>query len=56
MGAIKPMLPQLHIITKFAEDVYGCENMSVKTYGTPFEKLHGRYSRFAQKSLICSKI
>ena len=29
-GAIKPMLLQLHIFTKFAEDVYDCEHMSVK--------------------------
>ena len=29
-GAIKPMLPQLHIFTKFAEHVYDCENMSLK--------------------------
>ena len=29
-GAIKPMLPHLHIFTKFAEHVYDCRNMSVK--------------------------
>ena len=29
-GAIKPMLPLLHILTKFAEHVYDCKNMSVK--------------------------
>ena len=31
-GAIKPMLPQLNIFTKFEEHVYDlhCENMSVK--------------------------
>ena len=56
MGPIKPMLQQLHIFTKFAEHVYDCENMSVKNYGTHFKKQHGCHSRFAQKSLICSKI
>ena len=47
MGAIKPMLPQLHIVTKLAEHVYGCENMSVKYYGIHLKKQHGRHSRFA---------
>ena len=28
-GTIKPMLPQLHIFTKFAEHIYNCEHMSV---------------------------
>ena len=55
-GIIKPMLPQLHIFTKFAEHVYESENMSVKNYGTHFKKQHGRHSRFTQKSVICSKI
>ena len=31
-GAIKPMLPQLHIFTKFAEHVYDRENMSAKKF------------------------
>ena len=52
-GTIKPMLPQLDIFTKC---VYDCEHMSVKNYGTHFYKQHGRHSRFAQKSMICSKI
>ena len=43
-GAIKPMLPQLHIFTKFTEHVYDCENMMVKNYGTHFKKQHGRHS------------
>ena len=47
---------QLHIFTKFAEHVYDCENISVKNYGTHFKKQHGRHSRFARKSVICSKI
>ena len=54
-GTIKPMLPQLYIFTKFAEHIYDCENMSVKNYGTHFKKQHGRRSRFARKSMICSK-
>ena len=29
-SVIKPMLPHLHIFTKFAEHVYECENMSIK--------------------------
>ena len=35
-GAIKLMLPQFHIFTKFAEHVYDYEHMSVKNYGTHF--------------------
>ena len=55
-GAIKLMLPQLHIFTKFVEYVYDCENMSVRNYGTHFKKHHGCLSRFGRKSLTCSKI
>ena len=44
-GAIKPMLPQLHIFTKFAEHLYVCEKMSVENYGTHIKKKqHGRHS------------
>ena len=53
-GAIKVMLPQLPIFTRFAEHIYDCENMSVKTYGTHFKKHHGCHSLFTRKSLTCS--
>ena len=43
-GAIRPMLPQLHIFNKFAEHVYDCENMSVENYATHFKKQHGCHS------------
>ena len=48
-GAIKLMLPQLHIVTKFAEHVYDFENMSAKNYGTHLKKQHGCHSRYCLK-------
>ena len=43
-------------ITKFAENVYGCENMSVKNYGTPFiEQRSWPPQPIAKKSLMCYK-
>ena len=51
MCAFVTFLNQLHIsfsyediFTKFAENVYGCANISVNNYDTHFKKQHGRHS------------
>ena len=36
------------ILTILAENVYGCENMFVKNYGTHFKKQYGRHSRLLE--------
>ena len=44
------------IFTKFAEDVYGCENMSVKNRSSHFKTTTWPPWQIARKSLMCSKI
>ena len=44
------------IFNKFAENVYGCENMSVKKYGIHFKKQQGCHSRFLENHWYVLKL